>query len=131
MGRITTIEIKNPITKTVVGTKTHYLTAQLFYAGIHFSVRKKIVDNAKWFLVTYLSKFPKYTVPISITIEIHNKNTGVQDIDNKGYFWGKIILDQLVHMKKIADDNVKYVPEIIYRYKFSDPMLVIKIKRIY
>lgn len=130
MGRITTVEIKDPITKMVIGKKTYYLTAQIFYAGVHFSVRKKIVDNCKWFLVAYFKMVPKYIVPIAITIEIHNKNTGVQDIDNKGYFWSKIILDQLVHMGKIADDNVKFVPKITYNYKYSDPMLVIKIEEL-
>lgn len=130
MGTVTIVEIKDPITKMVIGNKTYYLTAQIFYAGVHFSVRKRIVDNCKWFLVNYLKKFPKYTVPVAITIEIHNKNTGVQDIDNKGYFWGKVALDQLVHMKKLVDDNVKYVTEIRYRYQYSDPMLVIKIEEL-
>ncbi len=109
-------------------SKRYYLTAQIFYSGIHFAIRKKIVDSMKWYLHDYLSPLPKLKPPISVTITICNKNKTKQDLDNKGYFWEKTMLDYLVKAEKIEDDNVNFIPEIIKRYEFAEDNLRLLIK---
>jgi len=98
----------------------YYLTAQVFYAGIHWSTRKKIVDKAK----SFLKRQTKSLVPLhpksTLTVIISSKRTITEtmnyDIDNRGYFWGKIFQDALEDRKLVKNDNVYWITEVRYRF---------------
>lgn len=122
--------IKNPLEKLTLGKKKHttyYLTANIFYSGVHFAVRKKIVDTVKLYLKSELRDCPLITKPVSISIGYQtNKNTNF-DLDNKAYFWSKVICDALQEMKKLPDDSTKYIQQIHYYYQRGDSKLIFQI----
>lgn len=120
------VDIPNPIESITVGKQKHYLTANLFYSGLNFHVQKQIVSDTKMFLHNYLFQCPKIEqFPIDITLlYTHNKKT-IFDLDNKTYFWNKMICDKLVHDGKLPDDSVKYIQGLYYEYHFGEPCLTI------
>jgi len=127
---ISEIVIPDPIEYIAIGKKKpkkYYLTANIFYGTVHHFIRADIVTKCKWFLHNHLIDVPKINVPIFILIEYHTEKNGEFDIDNKGYFWGKIIQDWLVKNKKISGDSVKNIQGVVYLYKRGKPKLVIKI----
>tara|TARA_R110000851_G_scaffold205159_3_gene357147 strand:+ start:846 stop:1241 length:396 start_codon:yes stop_codon:yes gene_type:complete len=125
--------IKNPLEKLTLGKikkTTYYLTANIFYSGVHFAVRKKIVDTVKLYLKSELRDCPLITKPISISIGYQtNKNTTF-DLDNKSYFWSKVICDVLQEMNKLPDDSVKFIQQIHYFYKRGDSELIFQINEL-
>ena len=122
-GKIT---INNPLKSITVGKKKYYLTANIFYGGVHFSVRTKIVNQVKMYLKTY---FKKGMIPeleeMRIEISFWTKTTS-WDIDNKPFFWTKIILDMLKG-DCIHEDNVKYIPSAQYTYEGKGDKMEIRI----
>ena len=121
------VEIPNPIEKVVLGKNkksTYYLTANIFYSSTHFAVRKQVVDKAKAFLTPYIKDCPPLGKNISISVGYQSpKNTNF-DLDNKAFFWQKIICDLLQTHKKIEDDNVKYISQIHYFYKKGESLII-------
>ena len=68
--------------------------------------------------------------PLSVSIGYQSmKNTNF-DLDNKAFFWQKIILDLLQRHKKIEDDNVKVIQQIHYFYKKGDPSIILQINKL-
>lgn len=122
--------IEKPLEKLTFGKKkksTYYLTANIFYSGIHFAVRKKIVDTVKLYIKSELRDCPVISEKISISIGYQtNKNTTF-DLDNKAYFWSKVICDALQEMKKLPDDSTKYIHQIHYYYQKGEPKLIFQI----
>ena len=90
-------------------------------------VRAKIVDNCKLWLMQYVRLPKACCYPLKLTVEIHNEKNGVQDLDNKAYFWSKIFLDYLKFNKVIKDDSVQYIDDIHYKYFRGPSKLVFKI----
>tara|TARA_R100001129_G_scaffold162392_1_gene127591 strand:- start:552 stop:947 length:396 start_codon:yes stop_codon:yes gene_type:complete len=121
------VEIPNPVEKVILGKNkksTYYLTANLFYSSTHYQVRKQVVDEAKAFIAPYIKDCPELGKNISISIGYqHNKN-GRFDLDNKAFFWQKIIVDLLQRHKKIKDDSVEYIQQIHYFYKKGEPLII-------
>ena len=130
---IYTKEISNPIEKLVLGKKkktTYYLTANIFYSGTHFSIRKQIVDKVKFYLMSYLQDCPHLPNPVSISIGYQtNKNTRF-DLDNKAFFWSKLFCDTLQSMKKIDDDSVAYIKQLHYFYQKGEPKIIFQINEL-
>lgn len=144
MDLIKTIEILNPPTKYIDRRKTkidektgklkentYYLTANLFYASQNTFLTNKIVDVAKTFLYDYLKDIPKLS---KLDIEIiYSKKEDSFDLDNKGYFWLKCILDLIKEPNKrktkkiniqtlkplniIEDDSCRFIQNISLKYK--------------
>jgi hypothetical protein len=112
-------------------TKRCYLTSNIFYGGVHFAVRKKIVDGCRKYLNTLLRPeeiIKNLKTPIAIEyIYISQKNTTF-DLDNKLSFWNKIFSDWLVENNIIPDDNVNYIRKISYEYQRGYSELRIKIR---
>ena len=126
-------EIPTPLEKVVLGknkTRTHYLTANLFYSSNHYQVRKQVVDKAKAFLRPFLEDCPELGKGSSISIGYQsNKNTHF-DLDNKAFFWQKVLLDLLKRMGKIEDDNVKYVQQIHYFFQEGEPKIILQVNKL-
>lgn len=97
--------------------KKHYLSANLLYAGIHFIVRKKIVEIIKQNLTAVIdwdARFNLHT-QYKLTITIIKKSKKY-DIDNIGYFWAKMYLDTIKAVL-IPDDNVSVIPELHFKHQ--------------
>tara|TARA_R100000005_G_C4853579_1_gene118674 strand:+ start:102 stop:503 length:402 start_codon:yes stop_codon:yes gene_type:complete len=126
-------QIPEPIEKVELGKNkksTYYLTANLFYSSTHYQVRKQVVDEAKAFIAPFIIDCPKMEGPLSISIGYQSmKNTNF-DLDNKAFFWQKIILDLLQRHKKIDDDNVKIIQQIHYFYKKGEPSIILQINKL-
>lgn len=113
-----------------IGNKKHYLTANIFYSGVHWSTRAKIVETAKIELMSKANKLCRFKdTPIVINIIYHSKKTTF-DIDNKAYFWAKCFFDFIKTKELIPDDNVKFICSLHLDYVKStgEDMLEIVIK---
>jgi hypothetical protein len=96
-----------------------YLGYNAIYAGIHYSVRQKIVQELKEFL--WCKEFAEIK-PIdgAVRVEIiYFKKSQNWDIDNRVGLWAKVLLD-MIKGRIIKDDNVRYVPELRYIYKQAE-----------
>lgn len=129
----------------LVHEDVHYLTANLFYAdSIHWATKQKIVDFAKEWLIQHIEDIPKIEkCRIRIT---YYKTKDNFDIDNKAYFWAKMLLDimktpsqkQLARAEKynskvftiasLNDDSVKFVDGVDMRFKNGKHAIKIRIK---
>lgn len=126
-------EIPEPIEKVVLGKNkksTHYLTANLFYSSVHFAVRKQVVDKAKQFLKPYLMDCPKLGKRISVSVGYQSLKKTKFDLDNKAFFWQKIICDLLQSMNKLEDDNIDYIRQIHYFYQKGEPKIIFQINQL-
>lgn len=123
----------------------HYLTANLYYAQVHFSVRSKVINYAKDYILLWLPILPKLRKCRLKFIYYRPKNKTSWDLDNKLSFWAKAFIDVLKvpspkEIKKskdknykiktisvIQDDSVKYIDEIIFRYREGPEKLVVEL----
>lgn len=157
MEQILHITIGDPPTKFIIPNKKGkldkdgevkkdtviYLSNNVFYGGVHFSVRNKVVDYFKDWMFPFMQGMPKLD---RCTIEItYHQPTDMFDLDNKVGFIAKILLDVLktpsskqiitaqkykrsiVTLNVLPDDSVRYVDEIVMRYKKGASAIEIKI----
>lgn len=128
------ISIKDPPRSIQLGSRKYYLTAQLFYAGVNFHVRKRIIDMVKAIIgAHYVSQGfagSELKTPVAITITIVNDFKTNQDLDNKAYFWNKVIQDFLVQQKVIPDDSIKYIKRLCFEYRHGEPEIIIQIDEV-
>jgi len=126
------LQYDNPPTFIEVGkTKKRkiYLGYNAIYAGIHYSVRQRIVAELKSFLNTKeFSKIGLIDSPARVRI-IYRRNLKNWDLDNKCGLWAKCFLD-LAKGQVFQDDNVRYVNELVYSYEEGDDRLIIEIEPI-
>lgn len=88
------VVIPEPLEYIMVGKKKYYTTANIWYAGVNHWTRMKILESAKWFLHQYLKPCPILdNPPYSIVIQ-YCRSSDI-DIDDKYFFWAKIIHDML------------------------------------
>lgn len=110
-----------------VKTTKYYLTANLFYSTLNHFVQKEILEKVKWFLHPHMSSIPVLDdFPIQIELKYYNTKT-TYDVDNKLYFWNKVICDKLAQDGKIPNDNVKYISKLTFCALYGEPKLVIVI----
>lgn len=109
-----------------VGKRKYYLTANIFYEGVHFAVRKKVVEMAKMYLRSEInpSRLPMMD-KIKLTLEFHTMDQE-WDLDNREFFWKKMVLD-LIKKKCIPEDNVKHVVHFETKYKRAHECLIVRI----
>lgn len=131
-----TVEILNPPTFYLMGKKQkkYYLTAQVFYSGIHFSVRAQIVKFVKALLAAECSRLkplePRSTVELVFSTSRTISSKTAYDIDNRGYFFGKMLLDVFQkELNLIPNDNVWWVERVVYSFDpdRKDDSITIKI----
>lgn len=124
---------------------TYYLGENLFYGGntVHFTMITTITDFCKDFLLLHLQGIPKL-LKCRIHIDYY-RNQQIWDLDNKGFFWIKLIQDLLktptnkqllrsqLKGKKIKtlmvirDDNVKFIDQLSVFYYKGDHKMIVKI----
>lgn len=145
------IVIRSPLKKLVhfkprkAKDQVTYLTANfVFSERIHFAVKQKILDECKTWIVDHLEGLPKLRV---MTMDITYYDNGqIWDIDNRDYFWRKIILDvlktptskqiqkaakygrEIITLNVIEDDNVKHYKGGKHIYGGKGDMMIIDIK---
>lgn len=126
------LEYDNPPTFIEVGKvkkRKIYLGYNAIYAGIHYSVRQRIVQELKTFL--WCKEFADIGMieePVTIKI-IYRRNLKNWDLDNKCGLWAKCFLD-LAKGQIFKDDNVRYVKELVYAYEEGEDKLTIEIRRV-
>lgn len=126
------LEYDNPPTFIEVGKvkkRKIYLGYNAIYAGIHYSVRQRIVQELKTFL--WCKEFAEIGMieePVTIKI-IYRRNLKNWDLDNKCGLWAKCFLD-LAKGQIFKDDNVRYVKELVYAYEEGEDKLTIEIRRV-
>ncbi len=121
----------------------YYLTANLFFNNnISFHVTSKIVYDCKLFLrekIGYLPPLEKMRLEIEIHASKHI------DLDNRAYFWKKLLLDILktptskqiikagkykkeaITLNVIYDDNTLFIDDIRETFKFGGNFLIFRI----
>jgi len=136
------IEMKNG--KPQLKEETYYLTANLFYGGnVHWSMVRKIINYSKDYLLLFFIDIPKME-KCRIELTYHHPNASY-DLDNKLYFWNKVIQDlftpptkkEIKYAKKynrpiksiyvLDDDSVKYIDEINWKHKIGQHKLEVKL----
>ena len=126
-------DIPNPIEKVELGKKkksTYYLTANLFYSSTHYQVRKQVVDEAKAFVAPYIKDCPVLGKDLSISIGYQSNKNNNFDLDNKAFFWQKVIVDLLQRHGKIEDDSVKFIQQIHYFYRRGDALITLQVNKL-
>lgn len=127
-----TLVYDNPPTFIEIGKvkkRKIYLGYNAIYAGIHYSVRQKIVQELKEFLwCKEFSEIGLIEKPVKIKL-IYRRNLKNWDLDNKCGLWAKCFLD-LAKGQIFLDDNVKYVKELTYCYEEGEDRLVIEIAEV-
>jgi hypothetical protein len=101
-----------------IGSKKYYLTNNVFYGGVHWAIRKKLVEMCKLYLMSKITKkvsISEDKFPIQIEI-IYSSPKHTFDIDNKAGFWLKVLLDLIKQNGTVPDDNVKYISSIKSSY---------------
>lgn len=120
-----------------------YLTANLFYADrTSYHITSKIIKESKEFLFPFFKGLPELEKMELHLIYCHNKHI---DLDNKSYFWRKLILDILktptqrqitaAHLRKkeiittstILDDNTKCITKMSEEFIFGEHRMIIRI----
>lgn len=116
----------------------YYLTANLFYGGVHSRVRMHIVAQVKNFLKPYIGTIsqlanPPYSIVLQYCRPQHI------DVSNVCFFWDKIICDMLAPPapkkkkigkyiippanntdRKLPNDNSNYIDCVGYEYYCTD-----------
>lgn len=125
-------------------TTTYYLTANLFYGGnVHWSMMRKATNHAKDSILPFLHTVPKME-KCRLEIIYHHPNAQF-DLDNKVYFWTKMILDlftpptekekeyaeeynrPIKSIYALDDDSVKYIDDIHMKYQRGEHKLEVKV----
>lgn len=126
-------KIPKPLEKVELGKhkkSTYYLTANIFYSSVHHMVRKQVVDEAKVFVMPFLRDCPPLPKDISISFGYSTQKNNKFDLDNKAFFWQKIICDVLQTMGKLEDDNINYIKQIHYFYQRGEPSITFQVNKL-
>ncbi len=103
--------------------KKVYLTANIWYGTHGHSKNERIIravakDTCLIYMNSAVNSAPYCTGKIKLTV-IYYSPKKTFDMDNKGYFWGKLFQDYLVKRERLISDTVEYVEEVHYIYKNS------------
>lgn len=123
--------------------KDYYLSGNVFFMRDQWTkntIKKKCLE----YLEPHFRDVPKLS-KLRIRIEVHSYKTQF-DLDNKGYFWIKILLDllktptpkqiknshlrgrEIISANVLEEDTVKFVDYISMRYRHGGDKLVFHIK---
>lgn len=117
------LDIPSPPTFYMIDGTKYYLTANVFFASHHWRIRKKITTWAKKFLherMLHLKPLKARTtllVVFSVKREITPKMNF--DIDNRGYFWGKMFQDVLEDLNLVLNDNTYWISKVHYEFDWK------------
>lgn len=85
------------------------VTANKIYAGVHWAVRKKLVDEYHQ-AITNLGLVDKFDLPVRLVVRFYFKNRPL-DVSNC-FFMVKCIEDGLVRCGVLVDDTPEHVKSI-------------------
>lgn len=108
-----------PTYRTIDGTR-YYLTANVFFASHHWKIRNNIANWAKQYLKERMAHLKpvdarsRLLVVFSTTRKIGPKTR--YDVDNRGYFWGKMFQDVLQELDLVAEDNAYWIGKVHYEF---------------
>ena len=84
-------------------------------------------EQVKEYLDGYLSELPKLN-HIGISMYFWGN---VADLDNKAFFWTKMVQDYMTNNCILEDDDVKHISKLHYEYKGSSTeAMVIKLEEL-
>jgi len=137
------ITINKPPYKYEKGDKVYYLTGNFFFNKNYWIVNEVCTKCKRW-LLPHFENLPKLE---RVKFDFVFRSDKVTfDLDNKGYFWEKLIFDILktpsekqlrnAHLKGkdiitanvLNDDNVKYITEINKRFEKGGNQIIIEIR---
>jgi hypothetical protein len=120
-----------------------YLTANLFYADrTSYHITSKIINECKEYLrdnIKYLPELDK------MRVELEYHHTKEIDLDNKAYFWAKLLLDilkiptqrqinnaalnkkEIISLNVIHDDTTKFIDDIRMKFERGEHCMIIRI----
>ena len=101
-----------------IGNKKYYLTNNVFYGGVHWAIRKKLVELCKFYLISKMRAYKSIDedqFPVEIEI-VYSSPKHTFDIDNKAGYWLKVLLDLIKQKGIVPDDNVKFISSIKSSY---------------
>lgn len=138
MDLIFSADIRNPPLSVSISGKKYYLNANIFYSGVKPWVRSTIVDQCKKFLEPYFKACPLLDDGPYCSQIVYCSDKDI-DLDNKCYFWRKIIHDLLcekrakdnspsIKLGKIKDDSTRFFMsnEDVF-YSTSDTRMIFSI----
>lgn len=120
-----------------------YLTANLFYADrTSYHITSKIINECKEYLKDNIKYLPELD---KMRLEIEYRHTKEIDLDNKAYFWAKLLLDilkiptqrqidnaalkkkQIISLNVIHDDTTKFIDDIRMKFERGEHCMIIRI----
>lgn len=121
----------------------YYLTANLFYSDKgSYHITQNIVNDCKMWLYEKIRGLPELE---KMRIEVEYNHIKHIDVDNKIYFWVKLLLDvlkkptqkqidstkrykkQIITTNTIYDDSSKYIDDIRMTFKNGQHRMIIRI----
>jgi hypothetical protein len=121
----------------------HYLTGNLFYIqNVNYHVISKITHDVKLFLLEKVGHLPELE---KMALEFEYHRTSHIDLDNKIYFFKKLLLDilktptqrqilnatkrkkEIITTNTIPDDSTKYIDYCSERFVYGEHKLIIRI----
>lgn len=120
-----------------------YLTANLFYADrTSYHITSKIIQECKIYLRDNIKYIPELD---KCRIELEYRHTKEIDLDNKAYFFLKLLLDilktptkrqlqnanlrnkEIITLNCLKDDSTAYIDDIRLNFKKGEHCMIIKI----
>tara|TARA_R100000541_G_scaffold58572_1_gene69985 strand:+ start:1106 stop:1627 length:522 start_codon:yes stop_codon:yes gene_type:complete len=120
-----------------------YLTANLFYADrTSYHITSKIIKECKEYLFSNIKYVPELE---KCRIELEYRHTKEIDLDNKAYFWIKLLLDilkiptkrqidnatlkgkEIITFNSIYDDTTKQIDDIRMKFERGEHCMIIRI----
>lgn len=120
-----------------------YLTANLFYADrSSYHITSRIINECKEYLCDNIKYLPELE---KMRVELEYHHTKHIDLDNKGYFFLKLLLDilkiptqkqidnaaekgkEIISLNVIKDDTTEFIDDISMKYKKGEHCMIIRI----
>ena len=117
------VTIDDPPTYYDIGGERKYLTANALLYQKHWSVRSSIMKKAKKFLEEYMTHLKPLEAHSTLVVVFSVKKKVSPDmdfdVDNRGYFWGKMFQDQLQDMGLVPNDNAHWISKVHYEFDWK------------
>lgn len=115
--------IDGPPTYRVIKDKKYYLSGNLFYSSIHWTIRKNITIWAKGFLkerMLHLKPLePRTTLLVVFSVKREITPNMNLDVDNRCGFWAKMFQDVLEDLGLVTNDNAYWISKVHYEFDWK------------
>ena len=111
-----------PTYRTIKGTK-YYLSGNLFYASIHWTIRQNVTTWAKGYLkerMLHLKPLePRTTLLVVFSVKREITPKMNLDVDNRCGFWAKMFQDVLEDLNLVLNDNAYWISKVHYEFDWK------------